>query len=797
MGGDGALQRSWLSRGPLVLGSVFLVCFYADFLVAGPVASVDLPGHVRLVEELSRSLLRGTLFFYDWQSYAGWPAFQSYGFLAYLLTVPVRLCATPFFSAPAWFAVNLCTVLIYAALPWSVARLASRLAPRTALGTAGPAGVATMAVVFTFWFLNLEEPESSVGVGATTGLTLGLYPQVWSWNIALWLVAAVYDLGARASRRTISVAALLLSALLFTHTLSFCFVTFFCLLLALCLSCLRSFLVALALTAGLAAFWLLTFLLAMQGYLFTFILPFKEDFFSIVLRYPVRELSAALWALLHGEFIPFNPSFLIVGGLLLSGLLSESLRHTRSLSAYGVALFGSLLFFSSQYVQLNLPLSLHYYRVLGILSLLLVPLVVAIASRVGLPADPQEGEPARWGLKGRGIIFWVVAALCFGGTALFPSSYWLHRKELTDRASFAAEDSMLHALRANQPSGRVLFEHITSSEQGIAVPHYMASEWEGMGRESVNGLILHTALCSNFVALAVSALHGGVYRGEIPITLGILDLPPPEAVARLSALGVSTVVGRSEAFRAAIRPFATSITQVDPYWRADLAAPPAPLLETVDRPMVGYLDRSGRVPFKSFELFHYARSALFEKFSIVDLGGREIPAAALSGLIVVGGSPDSVPQTAIPTLRLVAPSPDVLHHYAIPKEPNPERREFVKVEQLFLGVDWPSFTAGLAVHGPAASARSTPRLQLEPEAATLTDLVPQRWYHLHYSYYPLWKAGGAQLFRGDAAQMFVLPSVPSVALRFSYWNAPLSMLMCLISASTLILALVLYSRRDG
>jgi hypothetical protein len=789
-------ERSLPSWSPLLLGSVFLVWFYADFITAGPVVSVDLPGHVRLVQELSRSLLRGTLFYYDWKSYAGWPAFQSYGFLAYLLTVPVCLAATPFVSEPAWFAVTLCTVLIYAVLPWSVAHLASRIAPRKALGPAGPAGLATMAVVFTLWFLNLEEPDSSVGIGATTGLTLGLYPQVWTWNIALWLVAAVYDLGTMASRRTIAIVALLLAALLFTHTLSFCFVAVFCLLLAICLSCLGSFLAAVALAIGIAAFWLVTFMVAMQGYLFAFILPFKEDFFSIILRYPIRELGAALGALLHGEFIPFNPSFVVIGALLLSALLSESLRTTRSIAAYLVALFGSLLFFSSRYVQLNLPLSLHYYRVLGILTLLLIPLVVATASRVWLPADQAPGRPGIAGIRWRRITFWIAVALCLGGTALLPSSYWLHRKELTDRASFAAEDSMLHELNATQPAARVLFEHNVSSEHGMAVPHYMASEWERMGRESVNGLILHTALTSNFVALAVSALNGEVYRGEIPITLNIVDLPPAQAVARLSALGVSTVVGRTEKFRSTITGFSESIEDLAPYWRADLAARPAALLEAVERPVVGYVDLSGRLPFKSFELFHYCRSELFGHFSIVDVRGREIPIEALSGLIVVGESADSFPRYSIPTLDLTAPSRDVLHHYAIPKELNPERGYFVKVEQLFLGVDWQSFIGRLVVRSPPASATGVPRLHTGPERVTLTDLVPQRWYHLNYSYYPLWKASGAELFRGDAAQMFLLPTSPSVTLRFSYWNSPLSVLASLISVGSLILVVFLY-RRPG
>src|SRR5262249_49032703 len=157
---------------------------------------------------------------------------------------------------------------------------------------------------------------------------------------------------------------------------------------------------------------------------------------------------------------------------------------------------------------------------------------------------------------------------------------------------------------------------------------------------------------------------------------------------RLAALGVSTVVGNSEKLRAALSAVTTSITPEGMYWRAELAARPAAVLAPDDRPGGGYLDRRGRGPFQSFELIHYPRSGLFDTFSIVDLTGRAIPADALSGLVVVADASEKLPQYPIPTLELVAPPADELHHYAIPKEANPERRYFIQVEQLFLGVDW-------------------------------------------------------------------------------------------------------------
>ncbi len=49
----------------LLGGSIFLFYWFAGYLLGGEVPSVDLPGHIAIIEALSSSLSSGKLFFYD------------------------------------------------------------------------------------------------------------------------------------------------------------------------------------------------------------------------------------------------------------------------------------------------------------------------------------------------------------------------------------------------------------------------------------------------------------------------------------------------------------------------------------------------------------------------------------------------------------------------------------------------------------------------------------------------------------------------------------------------------------
>src|SRR5205823_5228474 len=126
--------------------SALLAYWYRLYFSAAALPSVDLPGHVAMVERLADELRSGHLVFYDRAWFTGGSVFQFYGFLpelvAALLSIPLRA----FSDHAAQLAVNLLLVAGCAALPWSmvfsIRALSANTAPRST--SAPEAGLAAL-----------------------------------------------------------------------------------------------------------------------------------------------------------------------------------------------------------------------------------------------------------------------------------------------------------------------------------------------------------------------------------------------------------------------------------------------------------------------------------------------------------------------------------------------------------------------------------------------------------------------------------------------------------------------------
>jgi hypothetical protein len=797
----------------LALFSVFLCFWYRRYFSDAPIPSVDLPAHIAIVERLAEQLRHGNLFFYDPAWFTGWPAFQFYAFVPHLVVAALSYPLAWVSQEQARLAVHLVLVLGVAALPFSVAYAARPLyrevfAADEKLEREHEPLVAVVVGTLTFWFLNRSGGEFQ-GMGAAALMHMGLYAQLFGWHLMMLHVGALYRVldspnGRRGSLSLIASTALIV----LSHTLS----AAFSLLLA-ALSWLRfaerrrQIFFCHACGIGLSAFWLVP-AVSLSADFTTFDVEYSTgDFLHLLTGASLLDAHRSLqqWTLGGISAIHLMPFILPVLLIAMAGL--RELRRASLLPAF--FLFGLILVLvlGSNYVAASFPLPFHYYRFLG-LSVFFVLHILAIVPIAFVKRALVSPSPLLWGPVSR-VATLTLSASVFFASVTVPHPEHLRLNSVDPFERFAFERAVLDYFRARKPDGRVLFEYFKNFEKFDPIsPHYLSSRLHSeTGWETVNGLFVQSSLAVQFAVANAAVLdlemYGEAYhQPQAQVSREI-------ALRELQGLGVTyAVVSEAQSLQALRARAVEPPVRAGPFHILRIGREPFQPVTEVRRPLVGYLDLRGNLPFKFLEFYFSSSKELTEAFELVALESPESPLPDLGAVIVNGDR-----ERALSTVRRMSerlglagpggPEPPAIVH--VDYEPNARLDPYKPV--FYRNIEEADYRAaarkldsvispevldgGRNLDRRSGGFTTQPSLTWDEDhqGFTLTGLVPGRMVRVNYAYFPYWRSQDGAVFRGSEERILFLPAGTSARLEYSRYRSRSSWIgvaISMISAAAIV-----------
>lgn len=752
-----------------------------------PIPSVDLEGHIAIIGRLL-DRLPGSPFFYDTAWFTGWPAFHFYGFASHLGTALLAWCVRPLTPEPARLAVHLVLIFGCALLPatmyWASRPLWAAAARALGADTASDGLAALVAAALTVWFLSLRGFEPH-GLGAAAVMQMGLFGQLAAWHLMLLHAGAMLRLLQTGSRRQEALVALSVCSLILAHPLTAAYSLSLAGMSGLWFRGRRWALAWSHLVGvGLAAFWLAPLVALSPEYTMLDIAPPRTAELARLLTQPWNDLASAVQGWFDGRpaWPDPMPPFLLA---LCVGLLIHLIGERRTLfAAFAAFVILTTLLFSGSWLARSVPVGLHYYR----LAAYAVPFALLLLASVPVNLlRAAESTPSR-------VLRALTSAACLSGIAfaLTHPHPALTLVQASDPWTFLrAQEGVLKYFAEREPKGRVLFEYLGDLRiSDLPTPHYLSSRlYARTGFESVNGLFIQSSLAYLFPRLSAEALGADMYGGPF-LTFPSSELPEPLAIEQLRALGVTHVVLATPTLMRRIRPFCVAPTvSIGPYRIVEIAARPLPAATYPSKPVVGYLDLRGNLPFKYVDIYFASRQRMGSAFDIVELRvGQPIPPEV--GIVVVNGSASAV-SAALERMAergrasgLATRDPRVVRleyepgRVLAPAEEGGafpgdfEVRWYRAAARYLAGALPPAALAGAGVLPMPAAPLPRFRWGEDRQRFTLTEAVPGRLVRVNYSYFPFWQAADAYLYRGTAERMMVLPRGTAVRAAYARGGAP-------------------------
>ena len=755
--------------------SVFIVWWFRVYLTSEAVASVDLPSQIALTKQLKQQLLAGHLSFYDPSTFTGWPAFQFYGFFPSLLSAFCAYFLSLFNSSPVLLSTHLLLVLGAALLPFSMYFTALPLG-RDLFGNDHELPVNqrwTLAVtcsVWSFWFLNHD--QQWYGIGAAAPMNIGLFAQIIGWHVFLLHLGLLLRFIQSGTNRLSSYVSLSFGLLLISHTLTFVFSSFI-VLLSWCWfnERRRGLLTAHLLGIGLVAFWFLPFVSFMGDYTSYSIIRPKGDFLELFFRYPLYGLVRSIRTWLDGDFKLLNP-INIVNLFLFSTLFSHhKINKTGLLWVLFTFLLLALIVFSSGFVASSLPLGLHYYRFLSYCFMLTV-LIVCV---VPLAFIKQENNRAT-------LTITLVAISCFVITLSLPHEKRELIQNNSSNAHLLVQHQVLDYFKALPEKGRVYVEFIKEDKNFTPLSrHYISSRlYEYSGFESVVSSHLQETVAYRMIVASAKMLGAKTYNSAL-LFRKHAQLNDRDNIERLKSFGITHLVAGREAFFHRVKRFAVSDpVKIGGYRIVQIQQLPSEKIAAVHKPVIGFLDLKGNLPFHLLEFYFYSRKQLSNHFELIRIEDDKAIPSGLAGLLVnYDGEKDQLSnqwETADQqVIEINFTSPYLLNHYKPHYPHNVEIDAYNEVEK-YLGkvVKLPKrFTRVFGqLSNPRKLNKENPSLFWSDDQQTmyLDGLQPGMLYRINYSYFPYWRSRDGNVLRGSGERIFYRAEKQSAILEYRNWG---------------------------
>ena len=764
--------------------SILSLLWFGRYLNYSAVVSVDLPGHVALIQRLGEQLLHGRLFFYDTWWFGGWSVYQFYGFFAHLFTAFLLPLTGMLSPDPALLAVHLVLLIGCAALPCSVYLAARVLQSGEDLGGDGypvASMTALLSCVFTFWFLN--QPLDFFGIGAGSLWNGGLYTQIFAWHLSAFIWAGLFSISKIANAKTLCVTAILFSVLICTNIFAAVFSGFIFIATFLRFSKARSaILLLLLISFGLSCFWWLPMVMTASDYTINHSEPPEGDFLGLLIRQPLAQFFMQIKKLFSGVFVPVELAPLIAGLIVLASISSPRFwRLERSVANLLIALL-ALILFSSHYIAESLPLGLHYYRFTSFILFYLIILIVSNGVHLY-----HVAEDLILRTKAYRIFRSSVAIFCILSLSM-TFAIGILRERVVDksaeRSSNKSQQKVLAALNIGVGKGRVAFEYFRDRAIfSFLSPHYLESQLASRtGRETIQGLFIQSSLSTQFAAQSLKSFGFDAYR--IPPLWGDDALLPADlALEQLKDFNVGAVVAvNKKATQLLSEQVGASVVTIDPYQIVSFPESKAATLDPIFKKIIAYRDRAGGLPFKYLESVFYNSPELYRRTHLIELLSKA-DAAPSGAIVLVHGDKLNEEEIAIQLPR------GILNRSLL--EADQEKHLYQALATLINR----EILAQLLLKAQIANTIAEP-LILKPFSAhsqefTLASLKPGIPYALPYSYSPYFSALGGKLYRGIREGMVIVSGGDQMVLRFSRLTDPTCFFSLCVSLFT-VFALVLF-----
>ncbi len=758
--------------------SLLSLLWFGRYLSYSAVVSVDLPGHVALIQRLGEQVLHGRLFFYDPWWFAGWSVYQFYGFFAHLFTVLLLPLTGILSREPALLAVHLVLLVGCALLPLSVYRAARALQSGEELGgEAYPIATMTalLACVFTFWFLN--QPLDFFGIGAGSLWYGGLYTQIFAWHLSALIWAGVFLITKTPLLKTVVITAILYAVLICTNIFAAVFSGFILFATFMRFSRVRKqiFLLVL-LSLALSCFWWLPMVMTASSYTISHSEPPQGDFLGLLIRQPLAQFFTQIKKLFSGVFVPVEVAPLLAAMIVFMSFASARFwRLERSTANLLIALL-ALIIFSSHYVADSLPLGLHYYR---FNAFILFYLVVLISSNGVHLYHVAEDLICR--TRTSRIFRSTITLFCIVSLAMTCAIGILRERAVAksaERSSFKSQHQVLAAIKAEPGASRVAFEYFRDrSIFSFISPHYLESELESTtGRETMQGLFIQSSLSTQFAAQSLKSLGFDAYRVP-PLWGDEAILPKDLALEQLKDFSVGVVIAtnQSAAQQLSEQP-GTSLRQIAPYQMVALAKSSSPSIEPISKRIIAYRDRRANLPFKYLESVFYNSAELYRATHLIEMVSEEQPLPP-GAIALVHGAKYSEDEIAfeLPAAVLNLSTFTSDHERQVYQSLNGVIKGEILNKILNAGQKSP-----LMDSSPALKPFNS-----KTQEFNLTNLVAGTSYTISYSYSPYFSPLGGAVFRGIREAMVIVPDGPEMVLRFNRYVD----LSCICSACISLLAL--------
>lgn len=787
----------------LVVWSFWLVYWFRAFLGTELQANTDLFGHIAMVERLGATWWDNPVFFYDRAWFTGWPAFQFYGFFAHLLALIVSIPLGYFVSDPARFSIYLLCIVQLSTLHWSVFYSARPFYDQVNRGSKSSERseflFSLVVCALTFWFLNKD--GASIGVGASAILGAGLYSQLLGWHLLLIYVGMLFRLVSYNSSESRNCRfhwrrfSILFAIMVCTHTLTTLYAMFIGFLSFLRFAECRRFIARVHLIGlGLSAFWLLPMMALNSDYGVNHTEPPASGFFYSIFRYPWIDLVRSLRQVLHGRVPILSALEIMLPFIFLAFYSSRMLVEWRYLSNFGVFILLGLVIFSSPFAATALPLGIHYYRLDSFAILLLIPWLSAVSLSF-LSANIENSLRLR---IGESLLLVSVFLIVFT-TALLPGVELGFVNAVNREKVFADQRNVLNYFKnRGGETGRVLFDYYIDAKLFMpATPHYMPSRlFQENGVETINGLFIQSSVAYQFPISSAVSLGLDYFAAPLPFA-ELEKVEAADAIRRLLSFGVTHIVSTDGSHIESIRPFIDGeVVRFGPYVILPLKTTTFSPISTIVSPIVGYLDRSGSLPFRSIEYFFFESAELWVKFEIIELSNEDDLPSEVS-LLLFNGNTSEAEEIARknPNLEVVAINfarPEIIDHYKIRYNFHRGNEDYADakpyLQNILKTTLKPALDRVLSRESIVAS-REQVRLRwsVSGQQFDLDGLEPGKMVRIDYSYFPFWGSSSGSLYRGGSERMIFLPKERSAHFFYSRWRVRSTSLGAGVSLLCLVL----------
>ncbi|NIV43222.1 MAG: hypothetical protein GWN11_12625 [Candidatus Dadabacteria bacterium] len=775
----------------LLVFSIFIFIRYKHFITTEPIDSIDLHAHIDLIKKLKIHLFNGNLIFYDNTAFTGWPVLVFYSFLPYVLTALISIPMDLFTNSSVTLSAHLLIVtglsllnfiIFYAALPFindifEGFKNPSYSEHKKEINIA----LALFINLFTFWFI-----KHNTNLGAAGIIHIGYYNQLFGWFALFLYIGLLYRYISKENNNLYYSSAISVTVLLLTHNLTVFYALCIGGLTILWFSGKRFGLLGIHFFGVLlASFWLFPLMYYIGDYtVFNPILGERgPGLIKVFFEYPLYSEIISLLSIIKGNFIPLDYTNTFILILVAAAIINKDIRKSRLISS--LIIFTILIAFLliNDYAIASLPLSIHYYRLIGF-TIIIYVLILSVVCVSFYKKDLIIGSKSY--LSAYRICMIVVLLICFVSALRLPNEY-LSKSTVVTKAKFSNQHDVLEYLKTVDKDSRVYFENFADDNRYPPdfSDRYLPSVFnQKTGIESVSYTFIEQSVPYRLINYSTAALGANTYStSKLNTERNALD--SDTLISQLRSFGITHIVAGSDKFTKnlqnhSVRPPVSK----NNYQVIKIQNSPNNKIEIPSKTLVGFVDIKGSIKFSLLDYYFYISENLTKKYELLNIENiHNIPEKI--DTVIVNHLPDNINKfveiNELKEKKIIflnfEPTVFNINHYNIKYPHNIEKAYFLNLNYyLNKVVRLPKRLQGInhkETETPVDIKTAKVSWNSDDQKLTITGLVAGMIYRINYTYFPYFHTGGGKLYRGSKDRMYLIPGNDKVAIEFNiYYSWP-------------------------